>query len=139
MHNKICLLYQRKAGEENTICGLPFNQKHHSKRKSLKSHHAVKEINKPFNRSHQIKIFSFYFFRTQNHVITIKLSNCLVYITHFYVYYLVDFDWTLYLGLAFVTAVFFAFGAALICCARKGIRVNQHYNMTRTGKFSFNI
>ncbi|XP_059224908.1 netrin receptor unc-5 [Stomoxys calcitrans] len=43
-----------------------------------------------------------------------------------------DFDWTLYLGLAFVTAVFFAFGAALICCARKGIRVNQHYNMTRT-------
>ncbi|KAI8127318.1 Netrin receptor unc-5 [Lucilia cuprina] len=43
-----------------------------------------------------------------------------------------NFDWTLYLGLAFVTAVFFAFGAALICCARKGIRVNQHYNMTRT-------
>ncbi|XP_011290181.1 netrin receptor unc-5 [Musca domestica] len=43
-----------------------------------------------------------------------------------------DFDWTLYLGLAFITAVFFAFGAALICCARKGIRVNQHYNMTRT-------
>lgn len=44
-----------------------------------------------------------------------------------------DFDWTLYLGLAFITAVFFAFGAALICCARRGIRVNQHYGMTRTG------
>uniref|UniRef100_A0A1B0A5R9 Netrin receptor UNC5 n=1 Tax=Glossina pallidipes TaxID=7398 RepID=A0A1B0A5R9_GLOPL len=40
-----------------------------------------------------------------------------------------DFDWTLYLGLAFITAVFFAFGAALICCARRGIRVNQHYVM----------
>uniref|UniRef100_A0A1A9WI83 Netrin receptor UNC5 n=1 Tax=Glossina brevipalpis TaxID=37001 RepID=A0A1A9WI83_9MUSC len=45
---------------------------------------------------------------------------------------MVNFDWTLYLGLAFITAVFFAFGAALICCARRGIRVNQHYGMTRT-------
>lgn len=46
----------------------------------------------------------------------------------------IDFDWTLYLGLAFITAVFFAFGAALICCARRSIRVNQHYGMARSGK-----
>ncbi|KAH8407648.1 hypothetical protein KR222_009390 [Zaprionus bogoriensis] len=45
-----------------------------------------------------------------------------------------DFDWTLYLGLAFITAVCFAFGAALICCARRGIRANPHYNMARSGK-----
>ncbi|XP_060655039.1 netrin receptor unc-5 isoform X3 [Drosophila nasuta] len=43
-----------------------------------------------------------------------------------------DFDWTLYLGLAFITAVCFAFGAALICCARRGIRANPHYNMARS-------
>ncbi|KAL7736178.1 hypothetical protein ACLKA6_003723 [Drosophila palustris] len=43
-----------------------------------------------------------------------------------------DFDWTLYLGLAFITAVCFAFGAALICCARRGIRSNPHYNMARS-------
>ncbi|KAH8336675.1 hypothetical protein KR059_000849 [Drosophila kikkawai] len=43
-----------------------------------------------------------------------------------------DFDWTLYLGLAFITAVCFAFGAALICCARRGIRTNPHYNMARS-------
>ncbi|XP_017149321.1 netrin receptor unc-5 isoform X3 [Drosophila miranda] len=43
-----------------------------------------------------------------------------------------DFDWTLYLGLAFITAVFFAFGAALICCARRGMRANPHYNMARS-------
>ncbi|XP_064548276.1 netrin receptor unc-5 isoform X2 [Drosophila montana] len=43
-----------------------------------------------------------------------------------------DFDWTLYLGLAFITAVCFAFGAALICCARRGIRHNPHYNMARS-------
>ena len=75
-------------------------------------------------------------------VIAIKLSNWLQNYCHvlFGVFTaclcmpFTDFDWTLYLGLAFVTAVFFAFGAALICCARKGIRVNQHYNMTRTGK-----
>lgn len=47
-----------------------------------------------------------------------------------------DFDWTLYLGLAFITAVCFAFGAALICCARRGIRANPHYNMARSGKSS---
>ncbi|XP_070140633.1 netrin receptor unc-5 isoform X2 [Drosophila kikkawai] len=43
-----------------------------------------------------------------------------------------NFDWTLYLGLAFITAVCFAFGAALICCARRGIRTNPHYNMARS-------
>ncbi|XP_039482566.1 netrin receptor unc-5 isoform X3 [Drosophila santomea] len=43
-----------------------------------------------------------------------------------------DFDWTLYLGLAFITAVCFAFGTALICCARRGIRTNPHYNMARS-------
>ncbi|XP_022228372.2 netrin receptor unc-5 [Drosophila obscura] len=43
-----------------------------------------------------------------------------------------DFDWTLYLGLAFITAVCFAFGAALICCARRGMRANPHYNMARS-------
>ncbi|EDW01476.1 netrin receptor unc-5 [Drosophila grimshawi] len=43
-----------------------------------------------------------------------------------------DFDWTLYLGLAFLTAVCFAFGAVLICCARRGIRANPHYNMARS-------
>ncbi|XP_017866926.1 PREDICTED: netrin receptor unc-5 [Drosophila arizonae] len=43
-----------------------------------------------------------------------------------------DFDWTLYLGLAFITAVCFAFGTALICCARRGIRHNPHYNMARS-------
>nr|XP_017108222.2 netrin receptor unc-5 isoform X3 [Drosophila bipectinata] len=43
-----------------------------------------------------------------------------------------NFDWTLYLGLAFITAVCFAFGAALICCARRGIRSNPHYNMARS-------
>lgn len=47
-----------------------------------------------------------------------------------------DFDWTLYLGLAFITAVCFAFGAALVCCARRGIRANPHYNMARSGKSS---
>lgn len=46
-----------------------------------------------------------------------------------------DFDWTLYLGLAFITAVCFAFGTALICCARRGIRTNPHYNMARSGEF----
>ncbi|XP_039482565.1 netrin receptor unc-5 isoform X2 [Drosophila santomea] len=43
-----------------------------------------------------------------------------------------NFDWTLYLGLAFITAVCFAFGTALICCARRGIRTNPHYNMARS-------
>ncbi|XP_018788809.1 PREDICTED: netrin receptor unc-5 [Bactrocera latifrons] len=42
------------------------------------------------------------------------------------------FDWTLYLGLAFVITVCVAFGAALIYCARRNLAINSHYNMTRT-------
>lgn len=38
------------------------------------------------------------------------------------------------MGLAFITAVCFAFGTALICCARRGIRHNPHYNMARSGE-----
>ncbi|XP_053963967.1 netrin receptor unc-5 [Anastrepha ludens] len=42
------------------------------------------------------------------------------------------FDWTLYLGLAFVITVCIAFGAALIYYARRNLSINSHYNMTRT-------
>ncbi|XP_067629271.1 netrin receptor unc-5 isoform X2 [Eurosta solidaginis] len=42
------------------------------------------------------------------------------------------FDWTLYLGLAFVITVCIAFGAALIYCARRNLSIDTHYNMTRT-------
>uniref|UniRef100_W8AYM5 Netrin receptor UNC5 n=2 Tax=Ceratitis capitata TaxID=7213 RepID=W8AYM5_CERCA len=42
------------------------------------------------------------------------------------------FDWTLYLGLAFVITVCIAFGAVLIYCARRNLSINSHYNMART-------
>ncbi|XP_055917362.1 netrin receptor unc-5 isoform X2 [Eupeodes corollae] len=43
-----------------------------------------------------------------------------------------EFDWALYLGLAFIAVVCMTFGVAVICFARRGITNSPDYNIART-------